>query len=75
MDSNQTKPEDYVPFVERRKEWMKTYMRDYMREYHKAHKVKCDCGCEVFRHALAKHRQSLKHRYLLTIREESYEKF
>lgn len=68
MDSKQAnQEEDHVPFAQRRKEWMKHYMRDYMREYHKAHKVKCECGCDVFKHALPKHRHSLKHRYLLAV--------
>lgn len=71
MESKPAQSEENIPFAERRKEWMKNYMRDYMREYHKKNKVKCDCGCDVFRHALTKHRQSLKHRYLLAVRKES----
>ena len=60
-----------LPFKDRRKEWMKAYMSSYMKEYYKDKMVICECGCVLFPHAIKKHRDSLKHKYLITIQSRS----
>jgi hypothetical protein len=60
-----------VPFKERRKEWMKNYQKTYMKDYYKDKMVTCTCDCIIFPHAVKKHQATLKHTYLLTLKNQS----
>lgn len=60
-----------VPFKERRKEWMKNYQKTYMKDYYKDKMVDCPCGAVLFPHAVNKHNETLKHKYMIALKDVS----
>ena len=68
---NPPKPQpNPVPFKERRKEWMKNYQKTYMKDYYKDKMVDCQCGAVLFPHAVKRHQITLKHRYLVALKNQ-----
>jgi hypothetical protein len=71
MDNQADKQPNPIPFKDRKKEYMKEYMKPYMKAYYKTKKVTCECGSVLFPHAVKAHKETLKHKYLMTINEGS----
>ena len=71
-DNKEHLKEYFKEYQEANKEKLKEYLKEYQEankeklKAHKSTKVKCECGCEVARGDLAKHRRSKKHADLLT---------
>jgi hypothetical protein len=50
-----------------RKTYMREYQRKYMKRYFKDKMINCECGAIVYPYGIKRHRETLKHKYLLTI--------
>ena len=60
-EDNKEKRKEYL---EDNKEKIKEHKKEYYEEYYKEYcskKVTCECGCEVRRDCLARHKRSIKH--------------
>ena len=58
--SPEQKKEDYKEYNKEYYEQNKDYYKDYYKEYHNE-KITCECGCEIRRGDLAKHKRTKKH--------------
>lgn len=64
---NRTNKEYHKEWEQNNKEHIKEYKKEYYEnnkehyKEHKSQKVICECGCEITRSSLTKHKKSLKH--------------